>query len=319
MKQIIPILSLFILTACSSQTCNQNQVLDETYVHRYGVAVPPTFWNSSGADGAVVSTMSDGVVITRNYEQGRLQGDTTYTFPHSSQIQRKEVYEQETVVKEVSYFYDGTPQSEIVFNTPEGMKEVSTWYLSGTPKSIEYYNNGKLISGQYFTKANLCDSIIENGEGTRLVRDDYGQLLSTDIFQDGLPSSSISYHANGNPKEQITYSNGVIDGTKRTFYQDGEPNTIEGWKNGRQEGMMVTYQHGEKLTETPYANGYKHGVERRYRDGTTVVQETTWNRGQLHGPCTTYAGETTKTDWYYQGCPTTEADYQFMMNRPVMR
>lgn len=310
------------VTACGGgrgnyQDCN---VVGETYVHKYGVAVPSDYWASSGEHGAVISTMADGVVVSRGYSSGTLDGETTYTYPHSSQIQKSESYQMGILVKETEFFFDGTPKRETVYNSPSpGMRSIGTWYLSGTPRSIEHYTDDQLVSGQYFTSLNQRDALVENGQGSRLMRDDYGQLIATDTVENGQMVLRQTYHPNGSPRETIPYQNEQVYGVKRTYQPAGEPDTVEQWVNGQQEGVSVVYQHGEKFAEVPYVNGEKHGIEYRYRDGKTRVQDVSWNSGQMHGPTTTYVGDTMKTEWYYKGRVTTKADYEFMTNKPVVR
>jgi len=306
------------LTSCGGR--QDNGVVDQTFVHKYGVAVPSEYWKSSGEDGGVVSTMADGVVVTHNYSSGILDGETTYTYPHSSQLQKSEIYKKGDLVKETEFFFDGTPKRETKYDSPKsGNHTISTWYLNGAPTSIEIYNGDELISGEYFTSTNQRDALVENSQGTRLMRDDFGQLLSRDTIQDGKLSSRISYFPNGSPRETIPYQNGVVEGLKRTFNPAGDPCTVENWSNGMQNGMTVCYNHGEKQSEVPYVNGDKQGIETRYRDGTTKVQEISWNNGSMHGACTSYLGDVVKTEWYYKGKLTTKADYEYMTNKPAVR
>lgn len=327
-SRIVPIAGLaalsVIITACGGSRMNQNQyeeqVVDETYVHRYGVAVPSDFWTSAGEHGAVVSTMADGVVVTKGYSAGTLDGDTTYTYPHSSQIQRCESYQMGTLSKETEFYYDGTPKKAIVYCSPSPeMTTITTWYLTGTPRSAERYSNNRLISAEYFTSLNQRDALVEDAQGTRLVRDDHGQLTSTDTIQEGQMVLRHTYHANGSPKEIIPYRNERIDGVKRTYLQAGEPDTVEQWASGQQEGTTVVYQHGEKFAEIPYVSNVKHGIECRYRDGETKVQEVSWNAGNLHGPTKTYVGDNVKTEWFYKGQTSTKSDYELMTTRPIIR
>lgn len=303
----------------STMACSRNyddNVVGETYVHKYGVAVPSEYWASQGQDGSVISAMADGVVVTRSYAGGLQNGETTYTFPHREQIQKREIYVQGTPISEVEYFLDGTPQQEIVYDHSQGMKTVSVWYIGGTPKSIERYSGDLLFSAEYYTTNNVKDAVVDNYFGTRLLRDDYGLITATDTIENGRQTLRTTYHPNNSPKELITYQNGMIEGYKRTFHPAGEPNTIEQWSGGKQDGMTVVFQHGEKFAEVPYVNGDKHGVEKRYRDGQNLVQEVSWESGQMHGPTTSYVGDAEKTDWYYKGNLTTEVNYNFMVNRP---
>ncbi len=309
---------LTLSTAACSRNHNDN-VVGETFVHKYGVAVPSDYWTSQGRDGSVISTLADGVVVTRSYAGGLQNGETTYTFPHREQIQKKEVYSQGTLTSVVEYFLEGSPQNEIVYDPSQGIKTVSEWYVDGTPKSVERYSGDLLFSGEYYTTHNLKDASVENYSGTRLVRDDFGIVTATDTIDNGRLKLRTTYHPNNSPKELITYQNGVPDGYKKTFHPAGEPNTIEQWSSGYQDGTTVVYQQGEKFAEIPYVKGNKQGVETRYRDGQTVVQEVSWEDGLMHGPTTAYVGGVAKTDWYYKGNMTTEVNYNFMVNRPAAR
>jgi antitoxin component YwqK of YwqJK toxin-antitoxin module len=316
---VLGISSVVLFVGCQRKCCDEVPVVNATYVHRYGVAVPGDFWEASGQHGQVMSTMADGVVITRTYCAGLLDGDTTYSYPHSSQIEKRETYVQGSLVKEVQYFFDGTPKQETVFDSPLGFSTVTTWYLNGTPKSTEQMNGQMIVNGDYYTINNQRDATVENRNGTRLIRDDYGQLQSTDTISGGELSLRTTYFPNGSPRESTCYANGVMHGEKRVYYPAGEPNCVETWCNGCQHGTTVLYQHGEKYAEVPYVNGQKHGTEVRYRDGCDVVQEISWEQNRLHGPSTTYVGETATTEWYYCGAPTNEGDYYLMKNRSYGR
>lgn len=313
------IAALGLLTSsCCQNSCNDS-VVDQKYIHKYGVAVPSDYWTSSGEHGSVVTSMTDGVVITRSYASGLLDGETTYSFPHSDQIQKKEIYVNGTITKEMGFFFDGTPSYEIIYDSPLGSKRVACWYHNGTPKSIEQLSGDLLISGEYYTSCNQHDSTVENYYGTRLVRDDYGQLVSTDMIEQGRMTARTTYHTNGTPKEIIPYTNDLVHGSKRCFNPAGEPDIVEEWAQGMQHGSTIVYQHGEKYAEVPYTYGVKHGVEKRYRDGQTVTQEITWENGLQHGATTTYAGDVSKTAWYYRGTETTKSNFDFMTTKPVVR
>jgi antitoxin component YwqK of YwqJK toxin-antitoxin module len=310
--------TLFIAGACLS--CGRGHqrevpVVEETYVHKYGVEVPSDFWSASGQDGSVITTMGDGVVITRSYNAGNLEGTTSYSYPHSEQLQKTELYSQGTMVKSTLYYFQGTPKQETLFDSPIGFKSVSTWYLSGTPRSVEQFSGDSLVNGQYFSPQNQQDATVLNYAGTRILRDDYGQLVATDTIVDGKLALRTNYHANGSPKEMIPYTNNVVDGTKKTFYPAGEPATIEQWSQGRQNGLTTVYKYGEKSAEVPYANGVRHGTELRYKNGQAVVQEISWANGVQHGPMRTYVGDNVNTEWYYKGEPSTQIDFDFLVNK----
>lgn len=288
------------------------EIIDATYIHKYGATVPEHDWNSRGGHGTVMTTLSNGVIVSNCYSNGILEGDTTYTFPHSSTMQKVESYSRGNLFKSIEFYPHGSPQQEIHYHE-NGGKDLTVWYENGNPKSIETYDqSGLLVSGEYFDLNHQKDSSINAGEGSRNVRDHYGQMLSKETVQGGKMVSRTLYHQNGMPKEVIPFHNDVIEGQRKSYLPGGEPNTIEEWSNGKQNGMTVVYQNGEKVAEIPYKAGFKNGVERHFRDENTVVEEITWSNDQLHGPSTKYVGKASTTQWYFLGQPVSKGNFDAM-------
>ncbi|MBA3958591.1 MAG: toxin-antitoxin system YwqK family antitoxin [Parachlamydiaceae bacterium] len=304
------------LTSCAQQMGSNVVVVDETYVHRYGVEVPRQDWRERGQNGKVISTLANGVTVTKNYSAGVLEGDTCYTFPHNQSIERVETYQNNQRVKETSFYHAGAPRREIAYQ-PNGCKRIVKWYENGAPQSIEEYDvNGFLTQCEYHDFDHQSDSWVHNGEGMRVERDEYGQLVCRDTIQGGAMISRATYHPNGSPREITPYHDGNVEGLLKSYYPAGEPNTLEEWVGGKQQGVTTVYRNGEKYAEVPYVRGAKQGVERHYRDGTTVTEEISWKEGKLHGPYTKYVGDTVMTDWYYQGEPVTRGNFEILIRSP---
>jgi antitoxin component YwqK of YwqJK toxin-antitoxin module len=322
MKKIYLIIStittLTVLTACNPSVNRRSPVIDQTYVHRYGIEVPPDQWTEGGRTGQVVSTLKTGVIVTNNYSDGILNGDTVYTFPHSDSIQKIETYENGQLVKEIHHSVTGTPMKETIHNM--GNKKIITiWYDDGTPQAKEVYENNVLTQGEYYDNQHQLEARIENGQGNRINRDLYGILESNDTVVNGQMTLRTTYHPNGHPKEVTPYSYGSINGERRTFLPAGEPNTIEQWSMGVQQGNTVVYKNGEKYADITYSGGKKNGLERRYKNGDTVVEEITWVADQRQGPSYTYINDNTKTEWYHGGRIVTKGAFDMKANPPSSR
>lgn len=303
------------LTGCHKQRCCQPHepwqydVVNEQYVHTYGVPVEPQDWVNRGQNGQVVSTLRNGSMVTKTYRDGYLDGETTYSFPHSGAIQRVETYNQGCLVKDRDHYLSGAPCVEREFH-PDSTHTVRSWYENGTPKNRERYQDNKLIEADYHTMNNQVESKIDDGSGNRIIRDDFGTLVQIDKFQNGEILVSTIYYPNGAPQEEIPYRNGKIDGQKKIFFPAGDPCRIEGWVENRKEGITVMFQNGEKVAEIPYFNNQKNGIEQRFRDGTQVAEEITWKNDLKHGPSYTYLGpDNVRVDWYYQGRLVTKSQY----------
>lgn len=303
-----------LFTGCANRSGNnaspgpKKDVVAETYVHKYGVRVPKNEWSTRGKSGQVVSTLKTGVVVTKNYVDGYLDGDTTYSFPHRGSIQKVETYAEGHLTAEKENFTTGAPKKQVVYISPTSYS-LTRWYEGGTPQLREIYENDRLIEGDYYNQFNQIEARVEHGEGKKIVRNEMGQLISTEKVENGMIQERTTYYPNGAPKEIIPFSNGKVAGMKKTFLPGGEPLTIEEWNDGRQEGTTVYFQDGEKVAEVPYFKGVKNGVEERYRDAQYVVEEITWQAGKKHGPSYVHIGEDTLISWYYEGKEVSKAHY----------
>ena len=301
------------VSGCSKRSCNdvckpEKEALSQTYIHKYGMQVPQKEWKDRGQNGRVVSTLKSGVVVTKNYKDGFLDGETTYTFPHSGAIQKTELYSQGRLTQETENFSTGMKMKQVSYDTPMH-KTVSVWYDNGSPHSNEEYEGNKLIEGEYFTLYQQVEARVDQGNGRRVNRDQYGVMQSEDKIQHGELVLRTLFYPNGAPKEIIPFQNGVVNGQRKTFLPGGEPQTVEFWENDRKEGITVVYQNGEKISEVPFINGQKNGVEQRYRDGQFLVEEVTWKNGQKHGPCYRTVGETTIVEYYMKGRKVPRVEY----------
>jgi antitoxin component YwqK of YwqJK toxin-antitoxin module len=286
------------LSSCQNRYCC-DEVVCET-VHRYGVPLPPEDWSERGQCGQVVSMRKDGVAVTRNYDNGILHGECTYTFAHRDVIQKRERYAQGNLTQEQLYYTSGMPYKQTSYEGP-GRQSITVWYENGAPHARETIDNGNLVQAEYYSIDQQLESSVENGNGLRTRRDGQGQLQSVDTIQNGQMVLSTTYHPNGAPAVVTPYVNGMIEGERRIYLPGGEPAAIEKWSGNVQQGITQEFEHGEKRADIPYVNGNRHGIERRYRDdGQTIAQEIAWVQGQKHGPANSYIGNTKTTDWYFR-------------------
>jgi len=307
---------LTLLAFAGGCQTRRDHVVCESYVHKYGVPLSgDTEWAARGQSGQIVQKRDDGVVVTRSYESGILQGETTYTYPHRESIQKRENYQNGALIQETWNYGNGIPLRQVNYTSPSTRTEI-VWYDNGVPQSKEEYDRRLLKHGEYFTINNLQEAGVNNQNGTRIRRDRYGELESVDVIQEGLMISSSTFHPNGSPKSVTPYVNGVADGQKLTFLPGGEPSTVETWVNGVQHGMATEYQDGEKVSNVPYAYGARHGIEFRYRDdGQTLVQEVSWMDGTKYGPTYTYVEGSKKEQWYYRNRPVNKQTFDALRNQ----
>ncbi len=313
---------LALSTACtvSDPCCDEGmEVVKQSYVHKYGVEVDPVSWNQRGGHGQVVTTQKNGVTVSQNYVDGILQGDTTYTFPHSTAIEKIASYDNGNLTAETVYFRSAGQKMMTEYNVsrPEYLV-ITQWYENGTQRSRETFNNDRIDEAIYYDLKGQQESKVANGTGDRYERDDLGELVSSDKYVEGELVETTYYYPHRSHKEVIPYVNGTIQGTRKFYFVGGDPDRFEEWTNGRQTGMTTVFQHGEKIAEVPYVNGIKNGLEKRYRDGEFIVEELTWVNGKQHGPHTTYIGSQSDVDWFFNDRRVTKAQFD-RMSVPQMR
>lgn len=306
-RSLFLLLALLAASTACSRRCD-NDVVCERYIHRYGVEVQPDDWAQRGQDGQVISTLSTGEMVTTSYAAGELHGDTSYTYPHSDTVQKVQSYDKGQLVREVDHNNFGQPRSEKTYHTPTSYTEKS-FYDNGAPQAVEEYADGELKQGTYYTINNQLESRVENGKGTRFERDAFGTLEATYLMENGRTKLKKTFYPSGAPHSNIPYVNGKIEGEVKTFLPTGEPESVDIYTAGILNGTSIEFRNGEKFSEIPYVQGVKEGVEKHYRDGVTVVEEISWSGGLLHGPSTSYVGDTNTTQWYYKNKPVTKTNF----------
>jgi antitoxin component YwqK of YwqJK toxin-antitoxin module len=308
---------VIILGLCASCRTrpDPDEVVYETYFHRYGVPLEVEDWLARGQDGLVTAMRKDGVTVTKSVQGGILDGDCLYTFPHREVIQKKETYHQGDLIQELLYYPEGFPQQQVDY-VSDHHRLMKTWYESGAPQFIEEYEQEKLMTGEYYDLDNRLESNITEAKGLRTCRDGQGLLLWVDTVDQGLVTQRSTYHPSGTPAARSPYVNGQIEGLRRTFLPDGEPASIEEWSQGVQHGNTVVFEYGEKWADVPYVKGIKHGIEHRYRNGEVLIQDIQWVNGRRHGPTYTYIGESPQIEWYFKDRPVVnKATYDMLCNQ----
>lgn len=299
----------FLVVLASATSCvsreGEDNVLGRHYMHPYGVEVPRYHWEESGQNGQVIKKLSDGITVAQSYYCGMLEGETSYTFPNSHLIEKVQVYSQDQLIKETSYYLSGKARLELSYHPSEPTMR-REWYENGQLRSLEKISGDLLVYGEYYDMGGHRLSNIQEGTGQRTVRDDYGMMVMADTFNEGKVDYRTTYYPNGSPKEITPYKNGVVEGLRKTYHAGGEPNTIETWIGGRQEGVTTIFSEGQKAQEVPYMAGLKNGQGKIFKDGAIVIQEPTWKDDQLHGPCMTLIDGRKVTEWYYKGKKVTK-------------
>lgn len=313
----IGLIGLLSVGCQNNKKRQNNDVVSERYIHKYGYDVPRSEWIANAYPGQVITTLKNGVTVTASYETGLLHGQTTYTYPHSQTLESLYLYEKGNLIKKVSYDVRGMPYREDLHVTDSRIKS-KYWYNSGTPRCTEELEGNSLAAGEYFTQKNELESKIDRGAGVRTIRDKHGVLCAKETINNGAVVKRESFYPNGSPHVTVSYKNGIIHGEKKVFAEGGEPLSIENWSNGNLDGICTYFQNGVKYEEIEYREGFKHGVERHYIDGEAIASEIEWLDNQKHGPVTYYSDGISHTEWYYNNQMVTKAKFEELVEREKM-
>jgi len=302
---------LFIVPALLVCSCSQKQkteVVSQNYYHKYGFEVAEKEWEERHKSGKVVSHLDNGVTITENYTNGIVDGPTIRTYPHSTLVQKKFVYDQGVLLKEILYDRKGLPIWEKDFEF-EGQVVKTTWNQQGIPQSIEEFKEDKLLEAKYYDSKHEKESTITNGFGTKIKRNRKGTLLYKETIEDGIVTKRVTYHPNGKVQSESTYKDLELHGPQTTFSPEGDVLSEATWVEGVLHGDKVLYRNGLKAQETPYVFGKKHGVETFYKNGE-LTAEIRWRDGIKHGSSRYYTANNSSIEWYFRDKKVTRNQFE---------
>jgi antitoxin component YwqK of YwqJK toxin-antitoxin module len=292
------LLSLMIFSSCTQKATTDPTVLKTQYTHVYGAKLSAQEWERTGQTGEQTIFLNTGELVKKTFKKGLLDGETTYTFPHSQTVQKKLLYENGKLISECFYETHGLPIKSISYEGSQ--REITHWYLEGSPRSIEKYVGRELVDGKYFSQTQSLESEVIDKEGIKTLRNEHGLLLSKETIAAGHVVLVTLYYPSGLPQSITPFVNGVVEGERKLFFVEGEPKAIEKWENGKQTGITIEFQNGQKYAEVPYIADKKQGIEKRFKDGV-LVMEISWKEDLQHGFTRHYIGKEVHTDWYYEG------------------
>ena len=305
--------TVLLLSGCFSGDAG-NSIVSQTYIHKYGFDVSEEEWQEREQEGLIVSMLKNGVKVTHTYENGLLNGPTTYSFPHSSVIEKLQVYAQGTLLKEVLNDPEGIPICEDVYEFDD-RKITTLWDEKGVPLSVEEYDSDLLVEGKYFTSDHELEGQVEAGFGERYKRDRTGLLLSRDLIENGAVSTRTNFHPNGLIHSISHYHDYQLHGEQKKFTSAGKPLMDLNWNHGVLDGLKVVYRDVGKVAEVPYINGQKHGTELHYDDIGNLTAEIEWRNDKKHGSSRFFNNESTEAEWFYKGAVVSQQRFEILSNR----
>lgn len=114
-----------------------------------------------------------------------------------------------------------------------------------------------------------------------------GKLISEGMMKDKLYIGKwIYYHnkANGIMTTENYNDNGILEGEKIVFYENGQIAEKAVYVNGEIDGLSTWYSpEGKLLKEFNYKNGMLHGVSKYYDKDGQLLAEGSYKNDKKHG------------------------------------
>lgn len=95
----------------------------------------------------------------------------------------------------------------------------------------------------------------------------------------------VYYHKGGiDVMSEETYKNGLLDGERVVYYQNGKKSEVEPYKNGKLDGKAVMYsEKGVLLKEENYVNGKREGWSIYYKSDGSLLKKGLYHADELSG------------------------------------
>jgi antitoxin component YwqK of YwqJK toxin-antitoxin module len=157
-------------------------------------------------------------------------------------------------------------------------------YLNGKQngKWIYYFSNGKKLA-----------------EGTYINGDESNKGASG-VPKNGREDSWIFYHENGKIKDDVHYTDGLLNGASKSYFDNGQLNEEENYQNGKLNGVRKVYSENGLLKENgTYVNGLATGHFVFYYESGSIWYEAEYKEGQKNGLEVVYDEEGKKNAEYY--------------------
>lgn len=311
MKRInLYLLSAVLFTGCRQPAPPPIAPPQQTFEHDYGLAMSRGEFESRGRNGTVSTRQETGQSLKQHFEQGKLQGMSTCTFPFSKQCAYCENYEKGRLIYRIDYHLSGMPQKERTY-LPGHVEEVKTWFEDGVPRSIECFQGKQLLQGNYFAPTAECEAQIVDGEGAGVLRNSTGQLVQRFETREGYPTWRRVFYPTGDLKEFYRYQAGQLHGECRFYSEGGVPECFQCWQLDKREGPTTYFERGEIVAEVPYRDDKKHGTEKRYCRAK-LAETVEWKGGQLHGPSCQldHEGQTISQNYFYRDRPVSRLIFE---------
>ncbi len=170
--------------------------------------------------------------------------------------------EQQSQVEEIDQSGLNYPPGAIIedYQELEGLSKVSVKESGRILAEGDYYQGKRQGSWTEFYANGLVKGTTTyyNGikQGVAIELSEIGELTKKAVYRNGLLDGEYVLFERRKIKEILNYSNGLLNGPKRSYYTNGNPLEESNYVNGKIDGVAKYYnQQGELLYEYQYKQG----------------------------------------------------------------
>lgn len=169
---------------------------------------------------------------------------------------------------------------EASFKEPHGVVELHNEKKELTQRA-EFYNGVLHGVTEIFDKGRVVQRCLyANGvlEGELLLFEQ-GVCVASIMYAKGKKNGLVRLYKGVFLVAESCYQDDVLDGPSVHYYPHSKQKSMSvSYKNGLQEGEMVTYMNtGDVARKTPYVAGKKHGLSESYYPSGELLEESTYN------------------------------------------
>jgi uncharacterized protein len=275
----------------------ESGIKSELYTYNKGVLTTVFLWHNNGElakeenyklidknlvlDGKYVTYFFNGKIkLSGNYKNNKKNGKWVEYYEDGNKISEINYQDEVKVGKALYYYKSGQLKTENQYILNENYsisKSEPAFYLEGEQKY--YFENGKIESISHFEKGKL-NGLYEtwNVSGNKKSEINYCLDLCCGTYK--------TWYENGQLEKNVSFKNpiydderkalkDVLDGKYLTYYNNGSPNQIGYYKDGKLEGIQLKFhENNVKASEINFKDGLRFGSSKSYsKNGFLIVNE----------------------------------------------
>lgn len=238
--------------------------------------VDPTAQASWLFDGPSCAYNEEGVLVAKvYYKKGELDGISSYYFA-DGQLKMSVPYHKGKLEGELTQYYpNGNLQRNALFQKglPDGFSK--TYWPQGALAATEWFDQGRLVQGEYFNDQNDVVDRVEEGCGKKWVLQQ-GRLHTIQEVSDGVPYGKVwLYNEKGVIEATYYLKDQKKHGVETLFYPNEKPKLTIDWYDEKIQGVVKTwYPTGQQESVREFAQNKKQGhATAWYKNGDLMLIE----------------------------------------------